>query len=129
MGYSREDYEDKPVIAVINTWSDINPCHSHFRACRGGQARRVASRWLPCGDAGDVAVRAVQKPTTMLYRNFLAMETEELLRSYPADGCVLMGGCDKTTPGLIMGAVSMNLHRVHARRAHAAWKLARHHAR
>jgi dihydroxy-acid dehydratase len=50
-----------------------------------------------------------QKPTTMLYRNFLAMETEELLRSYPADGCVLMGGCDKTTPALIMGAVSMNL--------------------
>jgi len=51
----------------------------------------------------------MQKPTTMMYRNFLAMETEELLRSYPADGAVLMGGCDKTTPGLIMGATSMNL--------------------
>src|SRR6185503_4028745 len=50
-----------------------------------------------------------QKPTTMLYRNLLAMETEELLRSYPADGAVLMGGCDKTTPALVMGAVSMNL--------------------
>ena len=50
-----------------------------------------------------------QKPTTMLYRNLLAMETEELLRSYPADGCVLMGGCDKTTPALLMGAISMNL--------------------
>src|ERR1700745_418270 len=50
-----------------------------------------------------------QKPTTMLYRNLLAMETEELLRSYPADGCVLMGGCDKTTPALVMGALSMNL--------------------
>ena len=50
-----------------------------------------------------------QKPTTMLYRNFLAMETEEILRSYPADGAVLMGGCDKTTPALIMGATSMNL--------------------
>src|ERR1700748_1778357 len=52
---------------------------------------------------------AFQKPTTMLYRNLLAMETEELLRSYPADGCVLMGGCDKTTPALLMGAISMNL--------------------
>ncbi len=50
-----------------------------------------------------------QKPTTMLYRNLLAMETEELLRSYPADGCVLMGGCDKTTPALLMGAIAMNL--------------------
>ena len=50
-----------------------------------------------------------QKPTTMMYRNLLAMETEELLRSYPADGCVLMGGCDKTTPALLMGAISMNL--------------------
>jgi len=51
----------------------------------------------------------MQKPTTMMYRNFLAMETEELLRSYPADGAVLMGGCDKTTPALLMGAISMNL--------------------
>src|ERR1700680_4374340 len=51
----------------------------------------------------------LQKPTTMLYRNFLAMEVEELLRSYPFDGCVLMGGCDKTTPALLMGAFSMNL--------------------
>src|SRR5205807_8006266 len=50
-----------------------------------------------------------QKPSTMMYRNFLAMETEELLRSYPADGCVLMGGCDKTTPALVMGALSMGL--------------------
>src|SRR5438477_5457438 len=54
-------------------------------------------------------VETFQKPTTMMYRNLLAMETEELLRSYPADGCVLLGGCDKTTPALLMGAISMNI--------------------
>jgi dihydroxy-acid dehydratase len=110
MGYSREDYEGKPVIAVINTWSDINPCHSHFRA-RAEEVKRGV--WQAGGFPVEMPAMSLsepfQKPTTMLYRNFLAMETEELLRSYPADGCVLMGGCDKTTPGLIMGAVSMNL--------------------
>ena len=107
---SRADYEGKPVIAVINTWSDINPCHSHFRA-RVEEVKRGV--WQTGGFPVEMPAMSLsepfQKPTTMLYRNFLAMETEELLRSYPADGCVLMGGCDKTTPGLIMGAVSMNL--------------------
>ena len=65
-----------------------------------------------------------QKPTTMLYRNFLAMETEELLRSHPIDGCVLMGGCDKTTPALLMGAFSMDLPTdLHAGGADAARRL------
>jgi dihydroxy-acid dehydratase len=110
MGYSRQDYEGKPVIAVINTWSDVNPCHSHFRE-RAEEVKRGI--WQAGGFPLEMPAMSLsepfQKPTTMLYRNFLAMETEELLRSYPADGCVLMGGCDKTTPGLIMGAVSMNL--------------------
>jgi len=110
MGYSRQDYEGKPIIAVINTWSDINPCHSHFRT-RAEEVKRGI--WQAGGFPVEMPAMSLsepfQKPTTMLYRNFLAMETEELLRSYPADGCVLMGGCDKTTPALIMGAVSMNL--------------------
>jgi len=110
MGYSREDYEGKPVIAVINTWSEINPCHSHFRE-RAEEVKRGI--WQAGGFPVEMPAISLsepfQKPTTMLYRNFLAMETEELLRSYPADGCVLMGGCDKTTPALIMGAVSMGL--------------------
>jgi dihydroxy-acid dehydratase len=110
MGYSRQDYEGKPIIAVINTWSDINPCHSHFRT-RAEEVKRGI--WQAGGFPVEMPAISLsepfQKPTTMLYRNFLAMETEELLRSYPADGCVLMGGCDKTTPALIMGAVSMNL--------------------
>ena len=79
------------------------------RARRGGEARRLAGRGypveLPALSVGEVMV----KPTTMLYRNFLAMETEELLRSHPVDGAVLLGGCDKSTPGLLMGAISMDL--------------------
>ena len=110
MGYSRQDYAGKPMIAVINTWSEINPCHTHFRERAEAVKRGV---WQAGGFPVEMPALSLsepfQKPTTMLYRNFLAMETEELLRSYPADGCVLMGGCDKTTPALIMGALSMDL--------------------
>ena len=110
MGFHRSDYAGKPVIAIINTWSDINPCHSHFRQ-RAEEVKRGI--WQAGGFPVEMPAISLsepfQKPTTMLYRNLLAMETEELLRSYPADGCVLMGGCDKTTPALIMGALSMNL--------------------
>ncbi|MFO1305527.1 MAG: L-arabinonate dehydratase [Burkholderiales bacterium] len=110
MGYSRADYLGKPVIAIINTWSEINPCHSHFRQ-RAEEVKRGV--WQAGGFPIEMPAISLsepfQKPTTMLYRNLLAMETEELLRSYPADGAVLMGGCDKTTPGLVMGALSMNL--------------------
>ena len=109
MGYSRSDYAGKPVIAIINTWSDINPCHSHFRQ-RAEEVKRGV--WQAGGFPVEMPAITLsepfQKPTTMLYRNLLAMETEELLRSYPADGAVLMGGCDKTTPALLMGAISMN---------------------
>jgi dihydroxy-acid dehydratase len=110
MGYDRSDYAGKPVIAIINTWSDINPCHTHFKN-RVEEVKRGI--WQAGGFPVEMPAMSLaepmQKPTTMMYRNFLAMETEELLRSYPADGCVLMGGCDKTTPALIMGATSMNL--------------------
>ena len=98
------------MIAIINTWSDINHCHTHFRQ-RAEEVKRGI--WQAGGFPLEMPAMALaetmQKPTTMMYRNFLAMETEELLRSYPVDGCVLMGGCDKTTPALIMGATSMNL--------------------
>jgi dihydroxy-acid dehydratase len=110
MGYGPEDYAGKPVIAIINTWSDINQCHAHFRERVTDVKRGVLQAGgfpleLPAISLSEPFV----KPTTMLYRNFLAMETEELLRSHPIDGAVLMGGCDKTTPGLLMGTISMNL--------------------
>lgn len=110
MGYASEDYLGKPVIGIINTWSDINPCHSHFRA-RVEEVKRGV--WQAGGFPVELPAMSLsenfQKPSTMLYRNFLAMETEELLRSHPIDGAVLMGGCDKTTPALLMGAASMDL--------------------
>jgi len=110
MGHDVEDWQGKPVIGVINTWSEINPCHAHFKD-------RV--EWIKKGvlQAGgfplELPVMTLSevflKPSAMLHRNLLAMECEEVLRSYPIDGVVLMGGCDKTTPALIMGAISMNL--------------------
>jgi dihydroxy-acid dehydratase len=110
MGYDALDYAGKPVIAIINTWSDINPCHTHFKQRVDDVKRGV---WSAGGFPVEMPAMSLsepfQKPTTMLYRNLLAMETEELLRSYPCDGAVLMGGCDKTTPALIMGAISMDL--------------------
>jgi len=110
MGYDRADWTGKPVIAVVNTWSEINPCHTHFKE-RAEEVKRGI--WQAGGFPVELPAISLsepfQKPTTMMYRNLLALEVEELLRSYPADGAVLMGGCDKTTPALLMGAASMNL--------------------
>ncbi len=110
MGYDVEDWGGKPIIGIINTWSDINPCHAHFK----DRAEHIKRGVLQAGGfpielpAMSLSENFV-KPTTMLYRNFLAMEVEELIRSHPIDGVVLMGGCDKTTPGLLLGAISAQL--------------------
>src|SRR5690625_3620240 len=110
MGFHHSEYAGKPVIGIINTWSDINPCHTHFRQ-RAEEVKRGV--WQAGGFPVEMPAISLsepfQKPTTMLYRNLLAMDVEELLRSYPIDGVVLMGGCDKTTPALIMGAVELDL--------------------
>jgi dihydroxy-acid dehydratase len=110
MGYGPEDWSGKPVIAIVNTWSDVNQCHAHFKQRVDDVKRGVLQAGgFPVELPAISLSEPIVKPTTMLYRNFLAMETEELLRSHPVDGAVLMGGCDKTTPGLLMGAFSMNL--------------------
>ncbi|MFD9869370.1 L-arabinonate dehydratase [Streptomyces niveus] len=110
LGYLPEEHLGKPVVAILNTWSDINPCHVHLRERAQAVKRGV---WQAGGFPLEFPVSTLsetfQKPTPMLYRNMLAMETEELLRSYPVDGAVLMGGCDKTTPALLMGAASVDL--------------------
>ncbi len=110
MGYAPEDWVGKPVIAIINTWSDINACHAHFKQRVEDVKRGVFQAGgfpieLPALSLSESAV----KPTTMLYRNLLAMDVEELIRCHPIDGVVLMGGCDKTTPALLMGATSAGL--------------------
>ncbi len=110
MGYDRADFAGKPVIAIINTWSDLNACHMHLRQ-RAEEVKRGV--WQAGGFPVELPAMSlaepIVKPTTMLYRNFLSMEVEELLRSHPIDGAVLMGGCDKTTPALLMAASSMDL--------------------
>ena len=110
LGYNPEEHLGKPVIGILNTWSDINPCHMHLRE-RAEQVKRGV--WQAGGFPLEFPVATLsetfQKPTPMLYRNLLSMETEEILRSYPIDGAVLMGGCDKTTPALLMGAASADV--------------------
>jgi len=109
-GLNREEFMGRPIIGILNTWSDLSPCHAHLRDRAQAIKRGVLQAGgypleLPAMSLGEVMV----KPTTMLYRNFLAMEAEELIRSLPLDGVVLLGGCDKTTPGLVMGAISMGI--------------------
>ncbi|MGC3940690.1 L-arabinonate dehydratase [Roseobacter sp. EG26] len=110
MGWTAEDWEGKPVIAIINTWSDLSPCHHHLRdraewVKRGILQAGGTPAELPVHDFAEQFL----KPTSMLYRNLGSIEVEETLRSHPVDGVVLMGGCDKSTPALVMGAVSMGL--------------------
>jgi len=110
MGFAPADYLGKPIIAIVNTWSDANQCHHHFKSRVEDVKRGVLQAGgFPLELPAISLSESMVKPTTMLYRNFLAMETEELLRSHPVDGAVLMGGCDKTTPGLTMGALSAGL--------------------
>ncbi len=110
MGLRREDVLDKPAIAIVNTWSELSPCHAHLRERAEAVKRGVLMAGgtpfeLPALSLGEVMV----KPSTMLYRDLLSMEVEELLRSHPIDGVVLLAGCDKTTPGTVMGAISAGL--------------------
>jgi len=109
-GYSLEDFKDKPVIAILSTWSDFQTCHAHFPQ-RIEEIKRGI--WQAGGFPAVIPVQSVSesflRPTSMLYRNLLAMEAEEAIRAHPVDGVVLLGGCDKTGPGLVMAAASMNV--------------------
>ena len=110
MGYDRKDWEGKPLIAIVNNWSDYNPCHMHFKQRVDEVKRGVLQAGgfpleIPTISLGENLI----KPSALLYRNLLAMEVEEMVRAYPADGVVLMGGCDKTTPAMLLGATSADL--------------------
>jgi dihydroxy-acid dehydratase len=110
MGLDDADYRDKPIVGILNTWSDLNTCHSHFPQRVDEVKRGVLQAGgfpveIPVLSLGEM----LMKPTTMLYRNLLAMETEEVLRSHPLDAAILMGGCDKTVPALLMGAFSADI--------------------
>ena len=110
MGYAPEEWTGRPVIAIVNTFSDLQPCHMHFKQRVEDVKRGVLmAGGFPVELSALSVSESYVKPTTMMYRNMLAMETEELLRSHRVDGTVRLGGCDKTTPGLLLGATSMNI--------------------
>jgi len=128
MGYDYDDWKERPIIGIINTWSDLNACHQHLRD-RAEDVKQgvLAGGGLPVELPANSVSETFIKPTSMLYRNLLAMETEEYIRSQPIDGAVLMGGCDKTTPGLVMGAISAGVPFIYmpagpALRGHSAGK-------
>ncbi len=110
VGFAREEFMGRPVVGILNAWSGLSPCHAHLRDSAQAAARGIIAAGgfpveLPVLSLGEVMV----KPTTMLYRNLLAMEAEELIRSHPLDAVLLLGGCDKTGPGLVMGACSADI--------------------
>src|SRR6201998_1512284 len=109
-GVTDSDFAGKPVIAVVNIWSDMNTCHGHLRDVAEVVKRGVWEAGgypveMPAMSLGEL----MMNPTAMLYRNMLSMETEELLRSNPIDGAVLLGGCDETTPAPCSNNMSCRL--------------------
>src|ERR1700723_4480294 len=109
-GFTPEVFDGRPVIGIATTWSELAPCNVHLQRVaesvkRGAWEAGGVSLEFPAMALGETLLR----PTAMLYRNLLAMEAEGLIRAHPLDGVVLLSGCDKTTPGLLMAASSVDL--------------------
>ena len=109
-GFPDHAFDGRPIIGICNTWSELTPCNSSLRDLAEGVKRGV---WEAGGFPVEFPVMSLgetqMKPTAMLFRNLLAMDVEESIRAYGIDGVVLLGGCDKTTPGQLMGAASVDL--------------------
>src|ERR1041384_2303192 len=109
-GYPDDMFDGRPVIGICNTWSELTPCNGHFRELAEFVKRGVYEAGgfpleFPVMSLGETQMR----PTAMLFRNLVSMDVEESLRANPIDGVVLLMGCDKTTPALLMGAASVDL--------------------
>ena len=109
-GFSSDFFQNKPVIGICNSWSEFNNCNAHLRTVAEAVKRGVLAAGgfpleFPTISLGEVYM----KPTTMLYRNLMAMDVEECIRAYPMDAVVLLCGCDKTTPAQLMGAASADV--------------------
>ena len=109
-GIPSYEFEGKPVIGICNTWSELTPCNAHFRELAESVKRGISEAGgfpveFPVMSLGETLL----KPTAMLYRNLASMDVEESIRANPMDGVVLLCGCDKTTPSLVMGACSVNI--------------------
>src|SRR5216117_2947884 len=109
-GFPEDLFDGRPVIGICNTWSELTPCNAHFREIAEFVKRGVWEAGgfpleFPVMSLGETQLR----PTAMLFRNLASMDVEESIRGNPIDGVVLLMGCDKTTPSLLMGAASCNL--------------------
>src|SRR5215831_6050369 len=109
-GIPNYEFDSKPVIGICNTWSELTPCNAHFRELAESVKRGISEAGgfpleFPVMSLGETLLR----PTAMLYRNLASMDVEESIRANPLDGVVLLMGCDKTTPSLVMGASSVDL--------------------
>ncbi|MDU1670051.1 MAG: dihydroxy-acid dehydratase, partial [Bradyrhizobium sp.] len=109
-GTPQDRFEGRPVIGICNTWSELTPCNAHFRVIAEHVRQGVLDAGgypleFPVSSLGEVTMR----PTAMLFRNLASMDVEEAIRAHPLDGVVLLMGCDKTTPALLMGAASADL--------------------
>ena len=109
-GFSDLVFDGRPVIGIANSWSELNNCNAHLRQLAEAVKRGVWSAGgfpleFPVMSLGEILMR----PTTMLFRNLMAMEVEEQIRAYPLDAVVLLSGCDKTTPAMLMGAASADV--------------------
>jgi L-arabonate dehydrase len=109
-GIPSHEFDGRPVIGICNTWSELTPCNAHFRELAESIKHGVYEAGgfpveFPVMSLGETLI----KPTAMLYRNLVSMDVEESIRANPVDGVVLMCGCDKTTPSLVMGACSVNI--------------------
>ena len=109
-GFTPRAFENKPIIGICNSWSELNNCNLHLRAVAEAVKRGVwAAGGFPLEFSTISLAEDLMMPTAMLYRNLMAMEVEEMIRSHPLDGVVLLCGCDKTTPAQLMGAASMDV--------------------
>jgi dihydroxy-acid dehydratase len=109
-GFATADFEDRPVIGICNSWSELINCNVHFRALANSVRRGILQAGgLPLEFPTMSLGEQLMKPTTMLYRNLMAMDVEESIRAYPLDGVVLIAGCDKTVPAQLMGAASADV--------------------
>src|SRR5699024_5225856 len=106
LGFDEKDFE-KPIVGICNTFSEVNRCHSHIKplitAIKNGV---IAAGGVPLEFPTISVGEMFTSPTTMLYRNLVAIDTEEMIRAQPIDGVVLIGGCDKMAPAQLMGAAS-----------------------
>src|ERR1044071_1007720 len=109
-GFTADVFQNKPVIGICNSWSELNNCNAHLRTVAEAVKRGVIAAGgvpfeFPTISLGEVFMR----PTTMLFRNLMAMDVEESIRANPIDGVVWLCGCDKTTPAQLMGAASADI--------------------